>query len=407
MSRKTKSLRSEYDECMLPVYSPPSPVFVSGKGSRVYDEKGREYIDFGGGIAVLSLGHGDKELSKALCEQSKKLMHVSNLHANEVGVRLARKLVELTFAERVFLSNSGGEANEAALKIARHRGVGIDRSKYGVLSFRGGFHGRIGLGMSATHASRVRRGFGRLSGGFRYGAYNDLSEAAKKTDERTCAIIVESIQGEGGVREAERGFIEGLRELSDRRDALLILDEVQTGVGRCGELYDYMRLGVKPDILTSGKGLGGGFPLGATLCNGRAWKSMTLGSHGSTFGGNALGSRAGLIVLERLKSSGFMEGVKRRGAEMKSRLNKLSSELGCIREIRGRGLLLGAELKAGMSASEVSLSSLSSGLVLITASGNTLRFAPSLTIGRRDIEEGFDILEKVLKKSIMKSRKSR
>ena len=397
----TSSIRRDYDNCMLPVYSPPSPVFVRGRGSRVYDETGREYIDFGGGIAVLSLGHSSAPVLSAIREQSKKLMHVSNLHANDVGVKLAQKLVEKTFAKRVFLSNSGAEANEAAIKIARRRGVGIDSKKYGILSFSGGFHGRIGMSMSATHGVKVRRGFGPLSGGFRFSEFNNLSEAESKSDEHLCAIIVETVQGEGGVRPADKSFIRGLRKLATHFDALLIFDEVQTGVGRCGELYDYMRLGVTPDILTSAKGLGSGFPIGATLCNMKSSVGMSVGSHGSTFGGNALASAVALSVLERVDTPAFLSGVKSRGAEMLSCLRALDSEFGCFEEFRGFGLLLGAKLKGGLKSSELSSLSLSEGLVLITASDNTLRFAPALNIPSKDIRAGFARLNKALKRAIV------
>lgn len=388
-------LRAEYEKYMLPVYSPPAPVFARGKGSRVWDLDGREYIDFGGGIAVLSLGHAPPPLVAALRGQAESLWHMSNLYVCEETARLAKKLCEETFAERVFLCNSGAEANEAALKTARRRGVGIHPDKFRVLAFDGGFHGRIGMAMAATGRAEVREGFGGGAPGFYFAPFNDLAAAEKALSAGGfCAVIAEPVQGEGGVIPAAEGFLRGLRKLCDDSDALLVLDEIQTGAGRTGALYAYMEEGVEPDILTSAKGLGGGFPAAAVLCGGKA--ELPAGAHGTTFGGNPLASRMMRAVLEEILAPGFLEGVKARGAEFLRRLHGLNEKHGCFAEIRGRGLLLGCRMREGLKAADVSAAALRAGVLAITAGGNVLRLAPALNIPPEDVEEGFFRLEKAL-----------
>ena len=392
----SSDLRQRYDKTMLSVYAPPSPVFVRGQGATLWDESGREYIDFGGGIAVLSLGHAPPTIAKAIAEQAARLLHTSNLHVNDASIALAEKLTAATFAERVFLCNSGAEANEAAIKCARHRGIGIHPQKYRVLSFEGGFHGRLGFAMAATGQEKIRHGFGPLADGFDIAPFNDIDAAAQCMSENTCAILAEPVQGEGGVRPAKPGFLRDLRALADRHNALLLLDEIQTGAGRCGSLYAYMDEDMTPDILTTAKGLGGGFPVAAGLFGKTAAAVLPFGAHGTTFGGNPLAARAACAVLDVLLSAGFMETVRQRSDDFFHRLTKLNDAFNCFDDIRGRGLLIGCRVRASQSAAALSAAALENGLIVITAADNVLRFAPALNISDAETDSGFARLRQTL-----------
>ena len=361
------TLRDDYARLFLPTYAPPKPVLTRGNGAFVWDTEGREYIDFGGGIAVLSLGHAAPAVLSALAEQAAQLMHTSNLFVNDAAVLLADKLRSATFARRVFLCNSGAEANEAALKLARRRGIKLHPEKYRVLSFEGGFHGRIGLAMAATPQSKIRDGFGPLAPGFLHTPLNDISAAWDIADDNLCAIIIEPIQGESGVRPANRDFLQGLRKVADKHDAVLIFDEIQCGAGRTGDLYVYQTLGAIPDVLTTAKGLGGGFPVAAMLAGESVCDALPTGSHGTTYGGNPLAAKVALSVLETLLADGFLDGVKKRGEEFMHHLHKINDDIGCFAEIRGRGLLLGCDLKEPFSAKDLAMAALDEGLIVITA----------------------------------------
>ncbi|HDI6171582.1 TPA: succinylornithine/acetylornithine transaminase, partial [Escherichia coli] len=281
--------RENFDEWMIPVYAPAPFIPVRGEGSRLWDQQGKEYIDFAGGIAVNALGHAHPELREALNEQASKFWHTGNGYTNEPVLRLAKKLIDATFAYRVFFCNSGAEANEAALKLARkfaHDRYGSHKS--GIVAFKNAFHGRTLFTVSAGGQPAYSQDFAPLPPDIRHAAYNDINSASALIDDSTCAVIVEPIQGEGGVVPASNAFLQGLRELCDRHNALLIFDEVQTGVGRTGELYAYMHYGVTPDLLTTAKALGGGFPVGALLATEECASVMTVGTHGTTYGGNPL-----------------------------------------------------------------------------------------------------------------------
>lgn len=388
--------RQLYDEVIIPTYAPPPPVFVRGAGSRVWDEDGRDYVDFGGGIAVLSLGHCPQELQDVICRQATQLMHLSNLHVNSPAVRAAQLLTAHTFATRVFWSNSGTEANEAALKLARRYGVSQRAEKIKVLSFDGGFHGRVGLAMAATAQSKIREGFGPLAPGFYYTAYNDLAAAAAQLDDDFCAIIVEPVQGEGGINIATTVFLSGLRELADKHGALLIFDEIQSGAGRSGKLYAYMQSGVAPDILTTAKGLGGGFPVAAMLAAEPVAEVLTAGTHGTTYGGNALATAAAAAVLETLLADGFLSGVEKRAVEFAHRLRRLNERHRCFSAIRQSGLLIGCDMAEGRQAKDLAAAALQQGLIVLTAGSNTLRLAPALNIPLADVETGFERLGEAL-----------
>ena len=391
-------LRRQYDAHLLPVYTPPSPVFTRGQGAKVWDTEGREYVDFGGGIAVLSLGHAPPSLSAAIAEQAGRLLHTSNLHVNDVAAQLAARLTQETFASRVYLCNSGAEANEAAIKLARHRGVAMDAEKYRMVAFDGGFHGRVGMAMAASGQAKVREGFGPLTPGFCFAPYNDLAAAAALMNDEVCAILLEPVQGENGVRPASLDFLRGLRGLADQYDALLIFDEIQSGAGRCGTLYYYQQTGVTPDVMTTAKGLGGGFPVAAMLTTEEAAAHLPVGTHGSTYGGNPLASRAALAVLDKILSPGFLDGVRRRGELFINKLAALDAEFNCFTDIRGKGCWLGCDLRGDMTAKALAAAALAEGLIVITAGEKTLRLAPALNIPDEDTAEGFTRLWRAMEK---------
>jgi acetylornithine/N-succinyldiaminopimelate aminotransferase len=371
-------------------------VLVRGQGSRVWDENDKEYVDFGGGIAVLSLGHAPPILTAAISEQAGRLLHTSNLHVNDAAVHLAQKLVEETFAARSFLCNSGAEANEAAIKLARHHGCSIQSEKYHVLAFENSFHGRVGMAMAATGQQKIRNGFGPLTPGMRFAPFNDLAATAAMMDDDVCGIIVEPVQGEGGVVPAANGFLAGLRDLADRHKALLIFDEIQSGAGRTGHLYNYMETHVTPDVLTTAKGLGGGFPVAAMLVSEAAAAGFPVGAHGSTYGGNPLAARAALAVLGEILKDDFLEGVKKRENLFCDKLEELNNEFNCFSDIRHKGCLIGIDMAEGWTVKTVVATALDEGLIVITAGQNTLRLAPALNISVEDIDAGFARLRRAL-----------
>ena len=395
----TLNIRAEYDRAALPVFSPPQPMLVRGAGSRVWDADGKEYVDFGGGVAVRSLGHAHPKIADAVCAQAKTLAHTSNLHVNNAAAALIARLADCAFPARVFLCNSGAEANEAALKMARRRGEKQKAGRHVVVAFENGFHGRYGFSLAATGKSAMREGFGPLSAGFRFAEFNNIESVRRVMDDNVCAIIAEPVQGEGGVHPADESFLRELRGLADAADALLILDEIQSGAGRTGTMWAYERWGAMPDILTSAKGLGNGFPIGAVLAGLRAADALSIGEHGTTFGGNPVACRAALAVLDELESPGFLDSVRERSGRFRARLEGLNAKWNCFSEIRGCGMWWGCEMRGEKSASALSLLALAEGLIVITAGEKVLRFAPALNLPEEDAEEGFARLEKALANS--------
>lgn len=379
--------RENFDEWMIPVYAPAPFIPVRGEGSRLWDQQGKEYIDFAGGIAVNALGHAHPELREALNEQASKFWHTGNGYTNEPVLRLAKKLIDATFADRVFFCNSGAEANEAALKLARkfaHDRYGSHKS--GIVAFKNAFHGRTLFTVSAGGQPAYSQDFAPLPPDIRHAAYNDINSASALIDDATCAVIVEPIQGEGGVVPASNAFLQGLRELCDRHNALLIFDEVQTGVGRTGELYACMHYGVTPDLLTTAKALGGGFPVGALLATEECASVMTVGTHGTTYGGNPLVTAGASAVLDIFEKRRITEHVKEIGAYLYEKLEELSKELDCIRAHRGMGLIQGLEFSVP-AGPIVSKALLEQKLVLISAGTNIIRFVPPLVIEKADVDE--------------------
>lgn len=385
--------RENFDEWMIPVYAPAPFIPVRGEGSRLWDQQGKEYIDFAGGIAVNALGHAHPELREALNEQASKFWHTGNGYTNEPVLRLAKKLIDATFADRVFFCNSGAEANEAALKLARkfaHDRYGSHKS--GIVAFKNAFHGRTLFTVSAGGQPAYSQDFAPLPPDIRHAAYNDINSASALIDDSTCAVIVEPIQGEGGVVPASNAFLQGLRELCDRHNALLIFDEVQTGVGRTGELYAYMHYGVTPDLLTTAKALGGGFPVGALLATEECASVMTVGTHGTTYGGNPLASAVAGKVLELINTPEMLNGVKQRHDWFVERLNIINHRYGLFSEVRGLGLLIGCVLNADYAgqAKQISQEAAKAGVMVLIAAGNVVRFAPALNVSEEEVTTGLD-----------------
>ena len=401
MEQPISVTRSNFNDWMVPVFAPANFIPVRGEGSRIWDQENKEYIDFAGGIAVNALGHAHPVAVNALTEQATKLWHVGNGYTNEPVLRLAKQLTENTFADKVFFCNSGAEANEAALKLARK--VGLDSGvagKSGIVAFNNAFHGRTLFTVSAGGQPKYSQDFAPLPNGINHVAFNDLEAAKAVINEQTCAVIVEPIQGEGGVIPADIEFLKGLRALCDEFGALLIFDEVQTGVGRTGSLYAYMNSGVTPDILTTAKALGGGFPVGAMLTTDKFAPHFSVGTHGTTYGGNPLASAVGGAVFEFINTPEVLEGVKHRHQYFLDALNTLNAEYQVFDEIRGQGLLIGCVLKAEYAgkAKDITTWAGEEGLLALIAGPNVVRFTPSLIIPEQDIDEGIARLKRALAK---------
>ena len=391
---KNIKLRGEYDSVMLPNYSPANFVPKKAEGSLVWDQDDKEYIDFGGGIAVNSLGHSHPSLIKALTDQSKKIWHLSNYLTNEPAIKLANKLTELTFAENVFFSNSGSEANEAAIKIARKYHSSRNENRNEIVSFQNSFHGRSLLNISLGSSEMHRNGFEPLMPGIKHGVFNDSSGLDELITEQTAAVILEPVQGEAGVFKATNDFMTKLNEVTSKKGALLIIDEVQSGVGRMGSLYGYMNYNIQPDIVTSAKGLGGGIPIGATLTTRIIGESMQPGTHGSTFGGNPIACAVAHEVLNIVSDEEFLNEVSEKEKLFLNLLSELKNH-GVFSDIRSAGLWIGCDL-AEKSANEVLDKAYEQGLILVSAGSNCLRLAPALNISNSEIEKGVEILKQVL-----------
>ncbi|MDQ7037630.1 MAG: aspartate aminotransferase family protein [Aquificota bacterium] len=362
--------------------------FVRGEGVYLYDDKGKRYLDFISGIAVCSLGHADPDLVEAVCDQAKKLLHVSNLFENPWQEELAEELVREFWTEgRVFFCNSGTEANETAIKIARKfwRDRGEDR--YRIITFRNGFHGRTYGSLSATAQERFQDGFQPMLEGFDYAVLNDMESVKEVFTDKTGAVMLEVIQGEGGVNECEPGFLKSLQEFCREKGLLLIVDEVQTGIGRTGYFYGYQGYGIEPDIITLAKGLGGGVPVGAVVVRKDLAKVLTPGTHGSTFGGNPLACRASLTVVRKVRK--LLPRVREVGEYFRKRLE----ELGAGR-VKGRGLMIG--LDTGTNCREVVLKALERGLVINCTAGKVLRFLPPLIVEKEHVDQAIEILKEIL-----------
>ncbi len=362
--------------------------FVRGEGVYLYDQEGKRYLDFLSGIAVCSLGHSHPKLTEAVCSQSKKLLHVSNLFENPWQEELARELIKEFWIEgRVFFCNSGTEANEAGIKLVRKffRDRGEDR--YRIITFRNGFHGRTYGSLSATAQEKFHEGFEPMLEGFDYAELNDINSVEKALSPKTAGIMLEVIQGEGGVNECEEEFLKELQELCREKGLLLIIDEVQTGIGRTGKFYGYQHYGLEPDIITLAKGLGGGVPIGAVIAREEVARHLTPGTHGSTFGGNALACVAGKVVVEEVKK--LLPHVEEVGNYFKRKLEELG-----VGRVKGRGLMLGLELDR--ECKELVVRALERGLVINCTAGKVLRFLPPLIVDKEHIDLAVKILKEII-----------
>ena len=398
----TAALLATAQQVFVPVYQPRALVLDHGHGARLWDREGREYIDFAAGIAVCSLGHADPELVAALHAQAQKLWHTSNVFHNAPAIELAEALVAASgFAQRAFLCNSGAEANEAAIKLARRWATQQGRApeRRTILSFQGSFHGRTLATVTATAQPKYQQGFEPLPAGFRYCAFNDLDAVvAALADDSVCAVLVEPVQGEGGVMPAAPGFLAGLRALCDRHDALLMCDEIQCGMGRTGTLFAHAQDGVVPDVVTLAKALGAGFPIGAMLAGPRVAEVLQYGAHGSTFGGNPLAAAVAKVALRRLSDPTLLAQVQRRGEALRAGLRALAVETGVIASVRGRGLMLGAVLAEAHrgQAGAILDHAHHAGLLLLQAGADVLRIVPPLVLDDDDVSQGLARLRAAL-----------
>jgi acetylornithine/N-succinyldiaminopimelate aminotransferase len=386
----------------LPIYRPRSIVLDRGLGSRVWTIDGREFVDFAAGIAVTALGHAPPELIDALTDQAQKLWHTSNVFVSEPPLRLAHELVHASgFARRAFLCNSGAEANEAAIKLARKWAAAQGRvpDERVILTFHGSFHGRTLAAVTATAQPKYHEGFEPLPAGFRYASFNDLAAVRREfAAGDIAAVLVEPIQGEGGVVPATREFLHGLRELCDRHGALLMLDEIQCGMGRTGHLFACQGFDLRPDVVTLAKALGAGFPIGAMLVGSAAADTLQFGAHGTTFGGNPLAAAVALAALRRISSPALIANVRLQSLALRDGLEAIARRTGIFTEIRGQGLMLGAVLggAAAGRAGDILDACAAHGLLLLQAGPEVLRFVPALNIEGSDVEEGLARLRAAL-----------
>ncbi|MBE5182390.1 aspartate aminotransferase family protein [Vibrio parahaemolyticus] len=399
MTTEIKVERGLFDEVMVPCYNPMEMIPVRGKGSRIWDQDDNEYIDFAGGIAVSCLGHCHPVMVDALTEQGNKLWHLSNVMTNEPALRLAKKLTEVSFAERVFFANSGAEANEAALKLARRYAADVHGpEKSEIIAFKQGFHGRTFFTVTVGGQAAYSDGFGPKPGDVTHLPYNDIEALQAHMSDRTCAVMMEPLQGEGGIVPPTPEFAQAVRELCDKHNALLIFDEVQTGNGRTGHFYAYQGLGITPDILSTAKSLGGGFPIGAMLTTAKLAEHLKVGTHGSTYGGNPLACAVAEAVVNEVTKSEVLAGVLEREALFRAGLEKINAKYNLFSEVRGKGLLLGAALNEEWQgrARDVLVAAGKQGLLVLVAGANVVRFTPSLVITQQEIEEGLAKLDKAI-----------
>lgn len=397
----TEALAASARKRWVPTYAPKTMILDRGQGARVWDIEGNEYLDLGGGIAVSSLGHQDPELLEALHLQAGKLWHTSNLYYTEPAIRLAEELTAHSFADRVFFCNSGAEANEAAIKLARkYSSKNHPPEKREILSFTGSFHGRTLATVTATAEPKYQEGYEPLPGGFRYCPFNDFDTATEMIGPQTCAVLVEPVQGEGGVTTAAPGFLKHLRARCNEHGVLLILDEIQCGLGRTGKLFAHQwEEGVTPDLLTIAKALGCGLPIGALLATEATASAFQTGDHGTTFGGNPITTSVAGVAFRRLRNPELHAHVLRQGEAIHNWLKGLNLELGIFREVRGRGLMLAGVLREELSgkAGELMEAARQAGVLILIAGPDVLRFVPPLTISDEELQIGFDRLGPALR----------
>ncbi len=388
----TKESIEEFGKYVIANYGRLPVVVVKGEGSRVWDADGKRYLDLFPGWGVCGLGHCHPAVAKAVAEQVSVLQHMPNNYYHPWQGELARLISEASFGGKSFFCNSGAEANEAAIKLARlHAGDG----RFGFVTMRDSFHGRTFAAITATGQEKYQQGFAPLVSGFAYAPFNDLAAVEEAVDDTTCAIMTEVIQGEGGVNVASVEFVQGLRRLCDEKGMLLIVDEVQTGVGRTGEYFGYMHYGVEPDIMTLAKALGGGTAIGACVASAKVSESLKPGTHASTFGGNPIACAAGIAVFETIEKEGLLAKAAADGEYLRDGLVRIGESGGWMKEVRGKGMMVGAELN--FPGADVVSACMEKGLLINCTHDRVIRFLPALTVTREELDEGLDILESVLK----------
>jgi acetylornithine/N-succinyldiaminopimelate aminotransferase len=390
----TEELIALSDRYIMSTYKRFPIVLTRGLGVHVWDTDGKAYLDLVGGIAVCALGHSHPRVVEAIKRQVEKLTHVSNLYHIENQIYLARLLVENSCLDKVFFCNSGAEANEAAIKLARKYASENMNGRYELITMRDSFHGRTLATVTATGKEQFQVGFAPLPAGFRYVPYNDLAALEAAVTEHTCGVMVEPIQGEGGVVLPVPGYLQGIRKICDEQKLLMIVDEVQTGIGRTGTLFACEHEDVAPDMITLAKALGNGFPIGALMANDRIAAAFVPGNHGSTFGGNPLATAAGIATLETLLDEGILENCRRIGDYFLTRLDDLKQKNSRIREVRGRGLILAIELT--VPGADFVIKCMQKGLLINCTNNNVLRFVPPLILTKTDVEKAVGILAEVL-----------
>ena len=390
----TKDFIASYKKFVMPTYTRLPLVLAKGRGAKVWDLDGNEYLDFFPGWAVSGLGHCHPKVVKAIKEQAAKILHVSNNYMNELQAQLAEKLVKNSFDGKVFFANSGAEANEGALKLARK--YGNPTSRFEVITMEKSFHGRTLAMIAATGQDKVKKGFGPLPTGFKHVPFNDLPKLEGAISDKTVAIMLEPIQGEGGIRIADKKYLKQIRELCDEKDILLIFDEVQTGMGRTGEMFAFKNLGVEPDIMTLAKSLGSGLPIGAVIAKRKIADTLGAGTHASTFGGSPLAASAALATINAIEEEGLLENAKEMGAYLLTKLEKLKKAFPIvITEIRGMALMIGLELTR--EGEKIYKNCLKKGLLINCTQKNVLRIMPPLTVKKGDINKAIKILEQAIK----------
>ena len=382
-------------ENYLPVFARYNLVLSHGDGPYVYDNEGNKYIDFLGGIAVNVLGHAHPALVKAVSEQAGKMIHCSNLYYTEAQATLAKKLAALSGLDKVFVGNSGAEANEGAIKLARKYGKTIAADKVEIITAEHSFHGRTLATLTATGQPKYQKGYEPLPGGFKYVPFNDIAALEAVMSAKTCAVMLEPIQGEGGVNIPDKDYLIKVRQLCDKYGALLILDEIQSGMGRTGKMFAYELFGVKPDIVTLAKGLAGGVPIGAFITTDKIAAAFHAGDHGTTFGGNPLACAAANAVLKVMEEDKLLENAQKIGEYLIAKLNELKNKYpALITDVRGKGLIVGAKLT--LPGRDIVNSCLSQGAIINCTAGDVLRFVPPLIITKAHVDEMIAVLDKTL-----------
>lgn len=386
----------QYSKYVMPTYAKTPLVIVKGKGARVWDINGKTYLDFFPGWAVSGLGHCHPRVTQAVSGQLKKILHVPNNYYNELQGRLAEKIIRYSFDGKVFFSNSGAEAVEGAIKLTRR--WGSHANKYEIICMNNSFHGRTLAAITATGQKKYKKGFGPLPGGFIHVPFNDLERVEAKLTKKTVAILLEVVQGEGGIVVANKNFVRGLRKLCDKRRLLLIIDEVQTGIGRTGEMFAYKHYGITPDVMVLAKSLGGGFPIGALVAKRKYADTLTPGTHASTFGGSPIICAASLAVFEAIEKGRLLQNARHMGKYLMKKLKALKDRYGIIKDVRGINLMAGLGLSINGRA--IVDEARSKGLLINCTHDTVLRIMPPITVKKKEIDEAIGILDEALNKHI-------